>query len=81
MNIDCYLLSTGNKDIEQTVSGLKATGQVAQINLIGPKVPANLGNGYGVLETEAPFSSQVMQTIAQSAHCQTICNVYPSGIL
>ena len=67
MNIDCYLLSTGNKDIEQTVSGLKATGQVAQINLIGPKVPANLGNGYGVLETEAPFSSQVMQTIAQSA--------------
>lgn len=67
MNIDCYLLSTGNKDIEQTVSGLKATGQVAQINLIGPKVPANLRNGYGVLEIQTPFSSQVMQTIARSA--------------
>ena len=67
MNIDCYLLSTGNKDIEQTVSGLKATGQVAQISLFGPNVPADLKNGYGILETEAPFSSQVMQTIARSA--------------
>lgn len=65
--IDCYLLYTGNNDIEQTVKGLQATGQVAQITLFGSETSANRPEGCGFISASNPFGSQSLKTIAAQA--------------
>lgn len=65
--IDCYLLYTGNNDIEQTVKGLQATGQAAQITLFGSETPANRPEGCGFISASNPFGSQSLKTIAAQA--------------
>lgn len=65
--IDCYLLYTGNKDIEQTIQGLQATGQAGQITLFGTEAPASLPEGCSFLTVDSPFSSQNLKTIATQA--------------
>lgn len=65
--IDCYLLYTGNNDIKQTVKGLQATGQVAQITLFGSETPANRLEGCGFISASNPFGSQSLKTIAAQA--------------
>lgn len=65
--IDCYLLYTGNKDIEQTIQGLQATGQAGQITLFGTEAPASLPEGCSFLTVDSPFSSQSLKAIAAQA--------------
>ena len=65
--IDCYLLYTGNKDIEQTIQGLQATGQAEQITLFGTEAPASLPEGCSFLTVDSPFSSQSLKAIATQA--------------
>ena len=65
--IDCYLLYTGNKDIEQTIQGLQATGQAGQITLFGTEAPASLPEGCSFLTVDSPFSSQSLKAIATQA--------------
>ena len=65
--IDCYLLYTGNSDIEQTVEGLQATGQAGQITLFGAEAPAALLAGCGFLSAADPFGSQSLKAIAAQA--------------
>ncbi|WP_072546671.1 glycosyltransferase family 2 protein [Mediterranea massiliensis] len=65
--IDCYLLYTGNKDIEQTIQGLQATGQAGQITLFGTEAPASLPEGCSFLTVDSPFSSQILKAIATQA--------------
>lgn len=65
--IDCYLLYTGNNDIEQTIKGLQATGQAAQITLFGSETPANRPEGCGFISASNPFGSQSLKTIAAQA--------------
>lgn len=65
--IDCYLLYTGNNDIEQTIKGLQATGQAAQITLFGSETPDNRPEGCGFISASNPFGSQSLKTIAAQA--------------
>ena len=65
--IDCYLLYTGNNDIKQTVKGLQATGQAAQITLFGSETPANRLEGCGFISASNPFGSRSLKTIAAQA--------------
>ena len=65
--IDCYLLYTGNNDIEQTVKGLQATGQATQITLFGSEAPAALPEGCDFMPASNPFGSQSLKTIAAQA--------------
>lgn len=65
--IDCYLLYTGNKDIEQTVESLKTTGQAGQITLFGTEAPTSLPEGCSFLTVDSPFSSQSLKAIAVQA--------------
>ncbi len=65
--IDCYLLYTGNNDVEQTVKDLQATGQTGRIILFGAETPAALPQGCGSLPAGAPFGSRTLKAIADNA--------------
>ena len=66
--IDCYLLYTGNSDVEQTVKGLQATAQAGNITLFGTEAPAALPQGCRWQQAEKPFGSQSLKDMA--AHAQ-----------
>ena len=65
--IDCYLLYTGNREIEQTVKGLQATGLAGQITLFGAEAPANMPEGCRWQPAAKPFGSQSMKDMATTA--------------
>ena len=66
--IDCYLLYTGNADVEQTVKGLQDTAQAGCITLFGAEAPATLPDGCRFQPAEKPFGSQSLKDMA--AHAQ-----------